>query len=229
MNTINNIQQRTDEWLKSRLGVFTGSEIGKLMKSSRKKNEIFGDTAKCYIYKKAAERDLIDEVKCDEELWEMYKNQYSFSSKAMDFGIEQEEYARELYSKLTGKQIVEVGLCKHPTIPNFASSPDGLFYDKESGESGCIEIKVPNIDTYVKYKSEIINASDLLVVNPDYYYQCLSHIVCCNVQWTDFVCFQPFLKHNIHIVRILPDKEVFDEMEKRIRMANDIVEELIKN
>jgi hypothetical protein len=226
MNTINNIQQRTDEWLKCRLGVLTGSEIGKLMKSSRKKDELFGDTAKGYIYKKAAERDLLDEVKSDEEIWEIYKNQYSFSSKAIDFGTEQEAYARDLYSKLTGRRIVEVGLCKHPTIPNFASSPDGLFYDEGTGERGCLEIKVPNIDTYVKYLSEITNTYDLLIVNPDYYYQCLSHMACCEAQWTDFVCYQPFLKHNIHIVRILPDEKVFAEMEKRIRMADDIINQI---
>lgn len=228
MNIINNIQQRTDEWLKMRLGVFTGSEIGKLMKSSRKKDEFFGDTAKSYIYKKAAERDLLDEVKSDEELWEMYKNQYSFSSKAMDFGTEQEVYARKAYEKKTGRHIVEVGSCKHPTILNFASSPDGFFYDENTGERGCIEIKVPNIDTYYKYLTEITSASDLLAVNPDYYYQCLSHMACCEAQWTDFVCFQPFLKHNLHIVRILPDEKVFAEMEKRIRVANDIINELIE-
>lgn len=227
MSTINNTAQRTDEWLKLRLGIFTGSEIGKLMKTSRKKDETFGDTARSYIYKKAAERDLLDEVKNDEELWELYKNQYSFSSKAMEFGTEQEHYARNLYEKVTGRHIVEVGSCMHPSIPNFSSSPDGFFYDENTGERGCLEIKVPNIDTYYKYRTEITKGADLLTVNPDYYYQCLSHMACCEAQWTDFVCFNPFLKHNIHIVRILPDENVFAEMEKRIRIANDIIDELI--
>lgn len=224
---INNVAQRTDEWLKLRLGVFTGSEIGKLMKSSRKINELFGDTARSYIYKKAAERDLVDDIKNDDDMWDMYKNQYSFSSKAMDFGTEWECKARYLYEKITGRHIVEVGSCKHPTIPNFASSPDGYFYDENTGERGCLEIKVPNIDTYYKYRTEITKGADLLTVNPDYYYQCLSHMACCEAQWTDFVCFNPFLKHNIHIVRILPDENVFAEMEKRIRIANDIIDELI--
>lgn len=224
---INNVSQKTDEWLKLRLGVLTGSEIGKLMKVSRKKDEMFGDTARSYIYKKAAERDLLDDIKDDDDLWEMYRNQYSFSSKAMDFGTEQEENARNRYEKITGRHIVEVGLCKHPTIPNFASSPDGYFYDENTGEKGCLEIKVPNIDTYYKYRTEIIRGTDLLSVNPDYYYQCLSHMACVGAQWTDFVCFQPFLKHNIHIVRIYPNETVFAEMEKRIRIANDIIDELI--
>lgn len=225
--TVNNLAQRTDEWLKLRLGVITGSEVGKLMKSSRKKDEYFGDTARSYIYKKAAEKDLLDDVRNDDDLWEMYRNQYSFSSKAMDFGTKQEESARKLYEKITGRHIVEVGSCRHPTISNFASSPDGFFYDENTEEKGCLEIKTPNIDTYYKYRSEIIKGVDLLTVNPDYYYQCLSHMACCEAQWTDFVCFQPFLKHNIHIVRIYPDEKVFAEMEKRIRIANDIIDELI--
>jgi hypothetical protein len=227
MNTISNAAQKTDAWLIQRLGCITGSECGKLMKSSRKKDEVFGDTALSYIYKKAAEADLLDEVKTDSDLWEMYKRQYSFSSKAMDFGIEQEANARELYIKKTGRKMIEVGLCKHPTIPNFASSPDGFYYDENNGEKGCLEIKVPNIDTYQEYRSEIRNGRDLLTVNPDYYYQCLSHIACCEAQWTDFVCYQPFLKHPIHIVRILPDEKVFAKMETRIRKANEMIEQLI--
>lgn len=224
---INDVSQGTDEWLKLRLCFFTGSEVSKLMKSSRKKDELFGDTARSYIYKKAAERDLLDDVKNDDDTWNMYKYQYSSSSKAMDFGAEWEWKARDLYEKKTGRRIVEVGLCKHPTIPYFASSPDGYFYDEKTGDKGCLEIKVPNIDTYYKYRIEIAQGTDLLTVNPDYYYQCLSHMACCGALWTDFVCFNPFLKHNIHIVRIYPDEKIFAEMEKRIRIANDIINKLI--
>ena len=38
----------------------------------------------------------------------------------------------------------------------------------------------------------------------------------------------PFQSNPIHIVRILPDEAVFAEMEKRIRVADDIVKELIE-
>jgi hypothetical protein len=229
MNTISNAAQKTDAWLIQRLGCITGSECGKLMKSSRKKDEVFGETARSYIYKKAAELDLLDEVKTDSGLWEMYKRHYSISSKAIEFGIEQEVNARELYIKKTGRKMIEVGLCRHPTIPNFASSPDGFYYNENNGDKGCLEIKVPNIDTYYKYRSEIRNSEDLFTVNPDYYYQCLSHIACCKAQWVDFVCYQPFLKHPIHIVRILPDEKVFSEMESRIKMANEMIGQITDN
>ena len=38
----------------------------------------------------------------------------------------------------------------------------------------------------------------------------------------------PSSSNPIHIVRILPDEAVFAEMEKRIRVADDIVKELIE-
>ena len=49
-----NIKQRDIEWYRSRLGHFTGSRISDLLKSGRKKEQAFGDTALSYIYKVAA-------------------------------------------------------------------------------------------------------------------------------------------------------------------------------
>jgi hypothetical protein len=222
---INRDEQRTDAWLKSRVGKITGSEVGKLMTGSRKKDEYFGKTAKAYIYKKAAERSLDKDVLEDNDLWELYQNQYSVSSKAMDFGTNQEPFARDRYRDETGYSVEEIGSCAHPTIPFFASSPDG--YVDTGSEKGCIEIKVPNPDTYFMYISEIKSGDDLLDVNPDYYYQCQAHIMCTESAWTDFVCFQPFLTNQIHIVRINPNEDVIKQMTERIIKANEYIEELI--
>ena len=62
----------------------------------------------------------------------------------------------------------------------------------------------------------------------EYFYQCMAHMMCTGAQWTDFVIYNPFQSNPIHIVRILPDEAVFAEMEKRIRVADDIVKELIE-
>ena len=74
--------------------------------------------------------------------------------------------------------------------------------------------------------SEIIGNDSLKRIRPEYYYQCMAHMMCLEADWCDFVAFNPFQKHPIHVVRILPEPEVFAEMEKRIRTANDIVEQL---
>lgn len=168
------------------------------------------------------------EIINDDVEFEKYLHQVCVNTKAMQWGTDQEENARELYERLTGRHIVETGSCKHPAIEHFASSPDGYYYDEETGEKGCLEIKCPIQSTFMKYKSEIHNNASLLDVKFEYFYQCMAHMMCTGAQWTDFVVYNPFQSNPIHIVRILPDEAVFAEMEKRIRVADDIVKELIE-
>lgn len=220
-------EQHSLEWYRKRLGNFTGSRVGDLMKTSRKTGEMFGDTAKSYIYQVAAERNMNQSVVEDDELFQMYLNQVEIGSKAMRWGNEQEGNARSLYEKITGRRIVETGSCAHPSIPHFASSPDGYYYDEDTHEKGCIEIKSPSQYVFMMFCGEITGNDSLKKVRPEYYYQCMAHMMCLEADWCDFVAFNPFQKHPIHIVRILPEPDVFTEMEKRIRTANDIVEQLI--
>ena len=216
--------QHSLSWFRQRIGKISGSNVGLLMKSSR--NGIFSDTAKSYIFQVAAERAMNPEIVNDDIAFTEYLSAVNVESKAMRFGTEQEANARDLYSKLTGRHIVEVGSCKHPTIPNFASSPDGFFYDEELGERACIEIKCPSQNTFMKYKSEVYDNDSLLQIKYKYFYQCMAHMMCCNANRTDFVVYNPFQIDPIHIVRILPDEKVFAEMEKRIRMADDIINQI---
>jgi hypothetical protein len=145
----------------------------------------------------------------------------------MQWGTEQEEDARSLYEKTTGRRVVEVGLCVHPTIPGFASSPDGYCYDEDTGEKGVLEIKAPNQVTFMRYKDEVKDNASLLSAKYEYFYQCLAHMVCVGADWCDFAVYSPFQLNPIRIVRILPDEKVFSEMERRIRMANEMIEQII--
>lgn len=217
-------EQHSLEWFRRRLGFITGSKVGDLMKSSRKAGEIFGDTAKSYLYQLAAERSMNPEVIEDDDLFTLYLQQVEASSKAMRWGNEQEEHARNLYAKITGRYITEVGSCRHNRIQYFASSPDGICEE----EKGCLEIKCPIQSTFMKYKSEIHNNDSLKDVNPTYFYQCMSHMMCTDSLWTDFIVYCPFQKDPIHIVRIYPDDKVFQQLETRIDLANEFIENLIK-
>lgn len=91
--------QHTLEWYRKRLGKITGSRVGDLMKSSRKKDEMFGDTAKSYIYQLAAERSMNPAIVEDDESFDMYLQQVGFSSKAIEWGNIQEENAADYTSK----------------------------------------------------------------------------------------------------------------------------------
>lgn len=222
---IDNSEQQSIDWYRARHGNITGSCVGLLMKSGR--NDYFSETGKSYIYQVAGERGMNPAIVDDDELFEEYLQQVNVSSKAMQWGTDQEANARELYEKLTGRHIMEVGSCKHPTIPNFASSPDGYFYDENTGEKLCLEIKCPNQATFMRYKCEIHDNASLLNVKYEYFYQCMAHMACTSAQAVDFVVYNPFQSAPIHIVRIIPDEKIFAEMEKRIRIANDIINELI--
>lgn len=219
--------QHSLEWYRKRLGCITGSQVGLLMKSGRSKSDMFGETAKSYIYSVAAERDMNPVIINDDELFEEYLKQVDVSSKAMRWGNEQEENARILYEKITGRHIVEVGSCKHPTIENFASSPDGFFYDENTGEKGCLEIKCPNQSTFMRYMDEVKDNGSLLTTKPEYFFQCQAHMMATDSHWVDFVVYCPFQQHPIHIVRITPDYSCFAELEKRINAANDIINQII--
>lgn len=217
--------QHSIEWFRKRLGNFTGSQVGLLMKKGR--TDYFSDTAKTYIYQVASERDMNPEIVNDDVEFEKYLHQVCINTKSMQWGTDQEKNARELYERITGRHIVETGSYKHPTVEHFASSPDGYYYDEETGEKGCLEIKCPIQSTFMKYRSEIYDNKSLLDTKFEYFYQCMAHMMCTGAQWTDFVVYNPFQNTPIHIVRILPDEMVFAEMEKRIHVANDIVKELI--
>lgn len=218
-------RQRTKEWYIERLGYFTGSTMGILFTSSKSKNKgLFGDTAMSLIYEKAHERNLLDKVKSNDELWDIYEETVSVSSRAMKFGIEMEPVARNKYIKTKGLNMVETGFIKNSDIPFFGSSPDGFYYESDENGKGSLEIKVPKGSTFMKYRHEIKSDIDLLSVEKSYYIQCQCHILALNADWCDFVAFNPFVKDNIHIVRVLPNEEIIDEIKYRVTEANKIIE-----
>lgn len=220
---VETVEQRTLSWYRMRLGYITGSQVGLLMKSGKSCD--FSETAKSYIYQVAAERSMNPEIINDDEMFGMYLAQTEVTSKAMRFGTEQEANARRLFSKIYDVNVSEVSSCRHPLIPYFASSPDGIYTD-ETGKV-CLEIKSPIQSTFMRYKEEIHDNESLLDVKPEYFYQCMSHMMCTDAYMTVFIVYNPFQKDPMHIVEIYPDYEVFSKMEGRIRKANEIITQII--
>lgn len=219
------IEQNSTQWLKDRLGCFNGSAIGDLMSSGRKKDDLFGQTALTYIYSIASERDLLKAYLEDDYLWEMYQSQVSFSNKYTDWGHEQESFAVEEYEKVTNRSCEETERVLHPQIPNYAASPDRFAYDGE--ERIVVEIKCPVPKTYMKYRNEIKDNETLKSVEPKYFYQIQAELHVSGCKYADFVCFCPFLKHPLHIVRITADEEVQKEIEHRISEAEKIINSIL--
>lgn len=224
-----NAAQHTPDWYRSRLGNITGSMVGVLMKYPRGKKEGFTDTAMNYLYQLAAERTMDPAVVDDDTLFGEYLRQVDATTKAMRWGTEQEQYARALYARKCSLRVVEVGSIQHPSIPHFASSPDGFCYDEESGVKTCLEIKCPSQSTFMEYESLIHDNGTLMKVEPKYFYQCIAHMMVTGSSWCDFIAYCPWQLHPIHIARIYADDAVFRKVEERVMEANKIIDSIIGN
>lgn len=218
--------QHSLDWFRARLGKFTGSEVGRLMKAGKGKDEYFGKDALSYTNEVVAERLLNPSVVMLDELFEEYLMQVTASSKAMAWGNDQEMNARTLYSKVTGRKVTSCGAVELSEW--FASSPDGVCLD----DNGCIEIKCPTSKVHTEYLLNVQTAEELKAVRPLYYWQCIAHMAVTGADWCDWVSYCPFSQKPLHIVRIAHDAEAEGELLHRIEcarlMAQAMIEEITK-
>lgn len=218
-------EQRTAEWHRARLGHFTGSQIAKLMGSGRKKGDDFSATAIAYIYRVASERMLADSVVEDDEMLWYYIEQTGVSSRAMQWGVEHEDEARELYEKRTGERVTELSSVAHESVENYAASPDGIVEKSDT----CIEIKCPKPETAVRYMAKIHDGESLKVEMPDYYWQTQAEMDCTGAARCDFVVYCPFLSKPMHIARIERNDDDICAIHERIALAEKYIKENIIN
>ena len=89
------------------------------MKSGRKKDEVFSDTDKSYLYQVAGERLFNKDFLNDDGIFQDYIDQVSVNTKAMQWGADQEDAAKALYMQMNFPEgeITELSSCKHDTIP----------------------------------------------------------------------------------------------------------------
>lgn len=216
-------------WHRARLGIITSSKIGDLIGMLKRDKDgkwiapKIAKTGMSYLYKKAAERGLREDLVNDDELFTQYLEEEQYTSKAMKLGTVNEDLARWIYQKRTGNIVTQIGLQKYYDI--FADSPDGLVLMDRS--LGSIEIKCPTGGYHCLY-SQMETQEDLLAINQDYYIQCQCHIVANEAEWCDFISFNGTQNHDMHVVRIYPDAEVKEIILGVINEANEIISGLVK-
>lgn len=216
----NGIVQRTLDWYRSRLGYFTGSQIGKLMGKPRG-GGIFSATAMGYIYQVAAERQLNPEIVNDDDLFSEYLDQSSTDTKAMRLGTEKEADARDLFGKKFDVTVEEVGSVECPVLANFAASPDGVF--SIGGAPATLEIKCPTLSVYQKFRTEVRDAAALKAVNPDYYWQVMAEVMCVQASGAWICFYNPFHSRPLHCVRLESDERAFEEIRQRVTAAEEMI------
>lgn len=193
-------EQGSPEWLAARAGKVTASMVSNVLAKP--------DTA--------AYRDYQAQIVA--ELLTGKPQGSDFTNEAMQFGTEQEPFARSAYEVSTGLTVDEVGLVLHPTIDRAGASPDGLV-----GTTGLVEIKCPKVATHLSY----LVAG---VVPTKYKNQMLWQMQCTGRNWCDFVSFRPDLPENLQlfVVRYHKDVAKLVEMENTVLTFLASVDEMLK-
>ena len=181
------MQQGTDEWFAARLGKVTASRAADVMTKK-------GSAARANLSAQLVLERLTN------------TKGESFSSAAMQWGVDQEPFARAAYEAHSGVWVDTVGFVQHPTIERAGASPDGLV-----GHDGLVEIKCPNTSTMI----------DTLLtgkVPSNYVTQMQMQMACTGRAWCDYAVFDSRMpvKAQLFVKRVQRDQKFIDDLNKEI-------------
>ena len=181
------MQQGTDEWFAARLGKVTASRAADVMTKK-------GSAARANLSAQLVLERLTN------------TKGESFSSTAMQWGVDQEPFARAAYEARSGVWVDTVGFVQHPTIERAGASPDGLV-----GHDGLVEIKCPNTSTMI----------DTLLtgkVPGNYVTQMQMQMACTGRAWCDYAVFDSRMpvKAQLFVKRVQRDQKYIDDLNKEI-------------
>lgn len=185
------IDQRTEEWFTQRLGKVTASSLHKVL--ARTKTGYGADRGN-YMTQLVLER--VTGTKAE-----------SYTNAAMQWGIDQEPFARAAYEASRGVMVEEVGFIHHPTIEAAGASPDGLV-----GDDGMVEIKCPDSKTALEcWLSEN-------PVEGKYFAQMQWQMRCADRSWCDYVVFDPRMpvKAQLFVIRVNLDDKWLENAETEV-------------
>ena len=174
-------EQGTESWFSDRLGKVTASRLADVLAKTKTG---YSASRTNYITQLVLER--ITNTRAE-----------SYSNSAMQWGTEQEPFARAAYEAHTGQMVEEVGFIPHPDIEAAGASPDGLV-----GEDGMVEIKCPSSSTILEVW--LTHSQGGNPVDAKYYAQMQWQMRCANRSWCDYVVFDPRMpaKAQLFICRV---------------------------
>jgi len=201
---IDDLIQGSDDWLRMRVGMCTGSRVGEVMAKRKKGTEELACRA-------GYRKELVIE-RLTGLAYEHYVSQY------MEWGTDQEPLARTEYELATGADARPIGFAMHDHIKWFGASPDSLI-----GSDGVLEIKAPTTNNHL----EILLTG---VIPAEYQWQMYAEMACAGRQWCDFVSFDPRLpkKFQLFIRRFHRDDKLISEMETEVEKFLGEVDQVMK-
>jgi hypothetical protein len=195
-------EQRSEGWHNARLGLFTSSEIWRLMTKPKAKGEVLSDGAKTYIYEKVAESltGICEEV---------------FTTPAMQWGIDNEPLAKRHLARLNNWTIEETSFIKIEAL-NYGGSGDGWIREI----NGVLEVKCLNTANHL---SEIRDSEDLKSNLPKRFWQVLSDAFLRECDNGVLAWFDPRInnKWGLFTKQFKVEKSDINEMLDKIKYAND--------
>jgi len=199
------VSQRSTEWFQARCGRVTASRIADVVAQTKSGWSASRDR---YMGQLIAERLT-------------QRPAESYTSTAMQWGIDNEPAAVEAYEAITLSVVEPAGFFVHPNITLAGASPDGLV-----GDEGLVEIKAPETHTHL---DTLIAANNPRrdPIQSKYRLQMQWQMACTGRKWCDFVSYDPRLSPELQLwtQRVERDEALIAELEGKVM---DFLEELEK-
>jgi len=204
------VEQGSPEWFAARMGNVSASRVADIIAKTKSG---YSASRENYLTELVLERFGVKEE--------------SFTNAAMEWGTQQEPFARVAYEIKNDVLVQQVGYVVHNDIDRAGASPDGLVLD-----DGLLEIKCPNTKTHFEY---LLNGKP----PQKYITQMAWQMACTNRDYCDFVSFDPrapeglqyfeyrYFRDNDYIAMLESEVEDFlKEVETRFNLLNKKLEEM---
>lgn len=205
-------EQRTDDWRTERLGHVTASRASDLLSEPRSKADreagLLSASAYSYFLELLAEH-LTGTPTPSPTTW------------AMEHGNTWEDWARRIYTEVTGRKVQTCGFIEHQFVTGAGCSPDGLV-----GDAGLIEIKCPY--TYREHLRSLVVGT----VEKAYMAQMQFQLWITGREWCDFVSYDPRQERPeiaFCCVRVERDSKLIDAIERGTRRILDKLAGVLKD
>lgn len=194
------MEQRSDEWFAARLGKATASNFRKILATVKS-----GEAADRRNYRAQLVIERLTGQRQD-----------GFSNAAMQWGTEQEPFARIAYMAERGVDVPEVGFIAHEKLLA-GCSPDGVIE-----ETGLVEIKCPVSATHI----ETLKAQQMPI---EHIPQVQGQLWITGREWCDFISYDPRMpeKLQMFIQRIQRDEQYIKVLAGEVeKFLNEVAAEV---
>lgn len=196
-----NLEQGSPEWAQARCGIVTASRSGDVIAVTKK-----GEAAARRQYREELVIERLTGLPYD-----------VYVTREMQWGIDQEPFARAAYEMYHNLLVETCGFVMHPHIAKFGASPDGLV-----GEDGMLQIKCPTTRTHLGW---MLGG----VVPVEHCPQMMAELSCTGRKWIDFVSFDPRLPSHLQLFgrRFERNDSLIMQLETEVVHFNAEVEDVL--